>query len=132
MDTVKYGKLKERIKAVLIDSLVIMGLGLLAGFIFSGLENAPDSARLIAFLFVFFLYDPIFTSLFGGTLGHLMIGLRVRRGSDEEKRILFPLALVRFIVKAFLGWISLLTVSGSKQNKAIHDSIINSVVIVVE
>lgn len=129
MDSSKYGKLMSRVKAVIIDSLVIMGLGLLATFLLNKFENTPDSARLIAFLFVFFLYDPTFTSLFGGTLGHLIIGLTVRRESDESKKMFFPLAIVRFITKALLGWISLLTISSNDKRRAIHDLVANSVVI---
>jgi uncharacterized RDD family membrane protein YckC len=42
--------------------------------------------RIAAFLFVFVFYDPIFTSLFGGTLGHIMFGIRVK-GEDDESNI---------------------------------------------
>jgi uncharacterized RDD family membrane protein YckC len=129
MEKKGYGKLMSRVKAVFIDSLVIMGLGLLASNLLEKFENAPDSVRLFAFIFVFILYDPLFTSFVGGTIGHLLIGLRVRQSNDETKKIIFPLALVRFITKAFLGWISLLTVTGNSKNKAIHDSLVKSVVI---
>lgn len=125
----KYGKLINRIKAVLIDGVIIMMFGAVISVILSGFENVPDSLRLIIFLFVFLLYDPLFTSLFGGTIGHLIIGLRVRRVSDESKRIMLPYAVIRFLIKAFLGWISLLTISGNKKNKAIHDTVVGSVVI---
>jgi len=129
METKNYGTLINRVKALIIDSLVIMGMGVLFAIILSKFDNAPDSIRLISFLFVFFLYDPLFTSLFGGTIGHLIIGHRVLRDIDETKKLIFPLALVRFIFKSFLGWISLLTITGNKKNKAIHDSIVNSIVI---
>jgi uncharacterized RDD family membrane protein YckC len=59
----------------------------------------------------------------------MMIGIRVKRESDEKKNILFPLAIIRFIVKASLGWISLLTVTGNSKRKAIHDYLIGSVVV---
>ena len=129
MEIKNYGKLMNRVKAVFIDSLVYAGLGISMSAIFNKLEGAPDVARLIAFLVVFILYDPIFTSLAGGTIGHLLIGLRVRKGSDESKKIMFPLAVLRFLIKVLLGWISLLTITGNAKNKAIHDSAVNSVVI---
>jgi uncharacterized RDD family membrane protein YckC len=130
MNYTTYGTLIKRVKAIIFDLLVLVGLGLLATSILERFENSPDSARLIAFAFVFFLYDPLFTSFAGGTIGHLIMGLRVKREPDEEKNIIFPLAIVRFIIKAFLGWISLLTVSGNTKKKALHDMIVNSVVIV--
>ena len=98
-------------------------------YTFSNFEHVPDKARFAAFIFIFFLYDPIFTSVFGGTIGHMMFGLRVKRGNNHVKNILFPLAIIRFIVKVSLGWISILTVSGNKEKKAIHDIIVGSVVI---
>ncbi|MCT4587810.1 MAG: RDD family protein [Carboxylicivirga sp.] len=124
-----YGSLIDRIKALTIDSVVIMALGLITAISFSQFENIPDYIRGVAFVFVFLLYDPIFTSLFGGTIGHLLIGLRVKRDKDHSKKIIFPAAILRFIIKIFLGLISLLTVTGNKKNKSIHDSVVSSVVI---
>ena len=132
MSEVTYGKLLSRIKAVVIDIIVIGGLGLLTTSVFSKFESAPDWTRLFAFILVFILYDPLFTSFAGGTIGHLFVGLRVRKSSDETRKILLPVAILRFLVKAFLGWISLITVSGNKKNKAIHDAVAGSVVLQVE
>lgn len=129
MNDTKYGTLLNRIKAILIDGLVIIGFGLVATTILSKFETVGNSVRVIVFLFIFLFYDPLFTSFFGATIGHFIIGLRVRRENDETKKIIFPMALIRFIIKAFLGWLSLLTVSGSKKSKAIHDAIAGSVVL---
>ena len=59
----------------------------------------------------------------------MMIGIRVKRASDETKNILFPLAIIRYIVTAGLGWISLLTISGNAKRRAIHDYLVGSVVV---
>ena len=118
-----------RVKAVVADSITILVLMILVTYIFSIFDNVPDNARIIAFVFIFFLYDPIFTSTFGGTIGHMMFGIRVKRENNIQKNILFPFAIIRYLVKALLGWISLLTVSTSKKRKAIHDSLVGSVVI---
>ena len=119
----------DRVKAVLADSMMIILFMVIITYTFAMFENVPDYARIIAFVFVFILYDPIFTSVFGGTIGHMMFGLRVRREKNIMKNILFPLAVVRFIVKVLLGWISLLTVSGNEKRKAIHDYLVGSVII---
>jgi uncharacterized RDD family membrane protein YckC len=124
-----YPGVANRVKAVVSDSVVTLILVIIVTYIFSIFENVPDNARIIAFIFIFFLYDPIFTSVFGGTIGHMMFGLRVKREKDQMKNILFPLAMIRFLVKVSLGWISLLTVSGNKKRKAIHDYLVGSVVI---
>jgi uncharacterized RDD family membrane protein YckC len=119
----------DRIKAIMTDGIVIVVYMFVASYIFSLFESVPDNARIIAFVFIFLLYDPIFTSLFGGTIGHMMLGIRVKRESDEQKNILFHKAILRYLVKVLLGWVSLLTVSGNKKRKAIHDFLVGSVVV---
>jgi len=124
-----YPGVSDRIKAVVTDSIIIVIFMIIITYIFSNFEHVPDNARIFAFLFVFILYDPVFTSVFGGTIGHMMFGIRVKQENNQMKNIIFPLALLRFIVKASLGWISLITVSGNKERKAIHDYLVRSVVI---
>jgi len=119
----------DRIKAILTDSIVVIGLMFAASYIFSRFESVPDNARIIAVVFIFILYDPLFTSIFGGTIGHMIIGIRVKRESNETKNILFPLAILRYIVKAGLGWVSLIAVSFNPKKKAIHDYLVGSIVV---
>jgi uncharacterized RDD family membrane protein YckC len=119
----------DRIKAIITDGVLIIIFMFVASYIFSLFKTVPDYARIIAFVFIFLLYDPLFTSIFGGTIGHMIIGLRIKRESDEQKNILFPLAIVRYIVKVSLGWISLLTISANAKRKAIHDYLVGSVVV---
>jgi uncharacterized RDD family membrane protein YckC len=119
----------DRIKAIMTDGIVVVVYMFVASYIFSLFESVPDNARIIAFVFIFLLYDPIFTSLFGGTIGHMMLVIRVKRESDEQKNILFHKAILRYLVKVLLGWVSLLTVSGNKKRKAIHDFLVGSVVV---
>ncbi len=124
-----YGTLGKRVKAVAVDSIVIVIFGVLTSMTLKEFNEFPDHYRAVPFVFIFLLYDPIFTSLFGGTLGHLMIGLRVRKSKDESKRIIFPLALIRFVIKVSLGWISLLTVTGNEKKQSVHDTVVGSVVL---
>lgn len=129
MTEVNYPGVFDRIKASLTDGFVIIIFMVVISNIFSHFETVPDNARIIAFVFIFLLYDPLFTSIFGGTIGHIMIGIRVSRESNEQKKILFPLAILRYIVKASLGWISLITVSTNVKKKALHDYLVGSVVV---
>lgn len=124
-----YPGVSKRVKAVVTDSLVLVVLMIAATSLFDTFENVPDYARVVAFVFIFILYDPILTSTMGGTIGHMIFGIRVKREKNEQKNILFPLALIRFVVKALLGWVSLLTVSRNNKGKAIHDSCVGSVVV---
>jgi uncharacterized RDD family membrane protein YckC len=119
----------DRIKAAVTDSFVIVAFIALLSNVFSNLDNVPNSYRIVGFIFIFILYDPLFTSLFGGTIGHMIMKIRVKRTSNTEKNILFHSAIIRYIVKVLLGWISLLTVGTNKKHLAIHDMIAGSIVL---
>jgi len=125
----EYPGIPERLKAIFTDMLVLFAMVLGVTSIFANFKNVPEEARMVAFIFVFVLYDPLMTSFFGGTAGHFMQGLRVKQEQDETKNIYFHRALIRFILKAALGWLSFITISGSQKSLAIHDIAADSVVI---
>ena len=124
----KYAVLPDRIKAAFIDGIIIIAAMYAISEIFNLIENVPNSIRIIA-MFIVVLYDPFFISKYGGTIGHSYSGISVKKENDTTKNISFPISLIRFILKFLLGWISLLTVTGNKKKKAIHDFIANSVVV---
>jgi uncharacterized RDD family membrane protein YckC len=124
-----YPGITERIKAALIDSVVIVVFILLISSVFSLFNDLPTQIRIITFVFIFLLYDPIFTSFLGGTLGHLFMGIRVKRDNNQEKNINFFKAIIRYIFKVSFGWISLITIGGNKKRMAIHDLVVKSIVI---
>ena len=121
-----YPDIISRVKAVLIDALVLILLMYLATLLLAYFEDPKASVRIAVLVFIIVLYDPLFTSIWGGTIGHIINGLRVTRLTDPEKNILFPLAVLRFILKTALGWISLLSVTGDDKKRAIHDIAIGS------
>jgi uncharacterized RDD family membrane protein YckC len=129
MTEIKYGTLINRLKAILIDALVLLGLCMIATAVFSRIGYVSDTVRMVVFIFIFLLYDPLFTSIFGATIGHLIIGLRIRRAKDITRKLIFPMALIRFIIKGTLGFISLMTISITKKSRAIHDIVAGSVVL---
>ena len=126
-----YPTFNSRVIAAVIDSIIFLSFVFSITYILTNLNIVPDIdiAKTLAFIIIFVLYDPIFTSVFGGTIGHLIIGIRVKREKNQQKNILFPLAIIRFIVKVFLGWLSVLTVSSNNKRKAIHDLIVGSIVV---
>ncbi len=127
-----YPGLPERVKALIMDSVLIIVFMMLLTNIFSEFENLPLYTKKIAFVFIFVLYDPLFTSLFGGTLGHMRMNLTVRRIENTDKKIFFPLAILRYIIKFFLGWVSFLSIGSSEKNLTIHDKLSGSVVVYKE
>lgn len=124
-----YALLPDRIKAAFIDSIVLIAAMYGASEILNLFDNVPNSVKIIIALVLFVLYDPFFTSYFGGTIGHSYSNIYVAKDSDSTKKISFPMAVLRYILKVSLGWLSLLTVTGNKEKKAIHDLAASSVVL---
>ena len=131
-EEVAYAELMDRIKAAFSDMIVLVILIFLVTSIFSSYENVPTEARIGAFFGIFILYEPLFISLFGGTIGHFANGLRVKRSTAINRNIVFPLSIIRYGAKMLLGIISLFSISANAEGKAIHDIIVNSVVIKVK
>ena len=125
----KYPDLILRIKAAFIDGFLVFLFAYGLSDILLSFESVPNSVRVAAIVFLFTLYDPISISVFGRTIGQNAMGIRVKREDDEDKNISFPSALLRYILKAVLGWISFLTIGKSLKKKAIHDSAVHSVVV---
>lgn len=129
VDPINYPGVSERMKAMVMDSMFIVLMIFGVTYLFAQFDDVSATIRTVALVFIFGLYDPFMTSAFGATLGHRSMGIRVRRVSDHDRRISFPLALVRYVTKALLGWLSLLTVGSNKQKLAIHDMAVGSVVL---
>jgi len=127
-----YARLFDRVKAAFVDAIVLIAMMYAATEIFALFDNVPNYVRIIASVFIFLLYDPLFTSYYGGTIGHSFSGIGVRKDDNSDENLSLPFAILRFIFKAFLGWISLLTITGNEKRKAIHDFIAKSVVIEID
>jgi uncharacterized RDD family membrane protein YckC len=124
-----YALLTDRIKSAVIDSIVIIGFMYAVTEILALFNTVPNFVRIILFVFIFILYEPLLVSLFGQSIGHSFAKIRVVKDDRTKKKISFPIAIIRFICKVLLGWISLLTVSVNTKKKAIHDLVANSIVI---
>lgn len=127
-----YASISERVKAAFIDSLVLVAMMYASSDFLTMFDEVPKYLRWSLLVFVFILYDPLLTHFFGSTLGQSFIKIGVRTDNLQLKKISFPFAVIRFLFKATLGWISLLTIAGNKKSKSIHDLVANSVVIKVE
>ena len=124
-----YAFLPERIKAAVIDGILLIVAMYAVSEILSLFENVPNYVRISIAILLFLLYDPIFTSQFGGTIGHSYSKIMVKKDAVTEQNINLVPALFRFLIKFSLGWVSLLTVTGNQKKKALHDLVVNSVVL---
>ena len=125
----EYASLQSRIKAAVVDGILLIVLMYSTTEILNYFNDVPSSVRMYLFILLFVLYEPILVSIFGSTAGHYYSDIRVKRENNFNKNLIFPLALLRFILKLLLGWLSLLTITSSEKHQAIHDSIVKSVVL---
>lgn len=124
-----FPSLLARVKALVIDAIVLLILFSLASVLIDKFEQTPTYVRVFIFVFAFYIYEPLFVALFAGTIGHHVLGVNVKRINDPERKINALQAIVRFITKYLLGWISFLTLIGNKRKRAIHDLSSGSIVL---
>lgn len=128
----EFPSLVSRIQAIFFDTLILIGVFILAAYVISLFKETPGWTRALVFITMAFLYDPFMVSIFGGTVGHRMMKIRVKSYKNPEKNIWIAEAFFRFFIKATLGWLSFITVTGNERKRAIHDYASGSIVIVVK
>jgi uncharacterized RDD family membrane protein YckC len=112
-----YPSLLRRYVSTLIDLFVV--LGLLFAFAKSPLYDPNAAQPTVWPIWLVVVYEPLLTS-FACTAGQLCMHLRVRRVSDLRRPRLH-LTLVRWLVKALLGAVSILFLPSQRHRRAIHD-----------
>jgi len=123
-----YPLLGDRVQSTFIDMLIIVFSMFIFASLLERIKDVPDWVRMSLFVFIWVVYEPLCTSL-GCTIGNYIKGIRVRRYNNVDERINFFQALIRYVVKCCLGWISFVTIHGNKERRAIHDLFAGSVMI---
>lgn len=126
---IEFATINKRVKAAIIDSIFLIVIALLVGEFFAVAELNNATFKIIAFVLIFILYDPFFTSFYGATIGHSYNHISVKQENNPKKNINFHHAFIRFLIKVSLGWLSLLSIINSTNKKAIHDYAVKSIVI---
>ena len=117
---------KDRVMAGMIDSFIVLGLIAVIAKVLPSVYADADSFLMVIVSLVGLIYEPLCVSILRGTVGHKLKGLKVERTNGY--RLNFLLALMRFLVKTFLGVYSFLLMMGPRR-QAIHDRISQSVVL---
>ena len=129
-EQVEYPLLGDRVQSTFIDSILLVILMFIFASVLDRYENVPDWVRIALFIGLWAVYEPVCTSL-GCTVGNLIKGIRVRQHDGVTKRINIFQALLRYVLKIALGWVSFLTIHSNKERRAIHDLMAGSVMIKV-
>jgi uncharacterized RDD family membrane protein YckC len=128
MNAVAYPRLIKRVRAVLIDS-VLVPVSVVATLILGdALGVAHPTGKLLLLIGPVFVLEPGLVAITGGTVGHHLQGIRVARIGGESNINIFA-ATLRFVLKIVLGWLSFIFVLTTARHQAVHDLVARSVVI---
>ena len=127
MEAYFYPSVPDRIKAAVVDGLVVSVLLLAAGLVFQWIG---PTFQFVAALLVpaVLVYEPTMLRLRGQTIGHGVMGIAVVKASDGA-RLGFWAGALRFLTKATFGWLSLLLIFATPQRRALHDLVSGSLVV---
>ena len=126
---IRYSSISRRIEASIIDSLVILALFVGGALLIGHLEVQLIYARIAIFVAPFLLYEPLLISLSGKTVGYFLRSQRVVRKIDGS-RLSYPQAVIRFFFKGVFGIFSLVFMLATRKHQALHDLMVDSVVLV--
>jgi len=122
-----YPRLIKRVRAVLIDSVVVP-LAAVASFAAGYALGVTETwARVLLVAVPVLLLEPGLVAWTGGTIGHHVVGIRVTRTNGVSK-LNFIAATIRAVIKFVFGWFSFIFVLTTSKHQAIHDFVVGSVV----
>lgn len=128
MTAIAYPRLIKRVRAVLIDS-VLLPLAVFGTLIIGNAAGISSTlGRVILVLAPILILEPGMVAFTGGTIGHHLLKIRIAR-LDGKRNINFFAATLRFLLKMLLGWLSFIFVLTTTRHQAVHDLVARSVVI---
>jgi len=121
----------RRFRALCIDGLLlsIAGVGTIILLSALGVENGPID--MAAALLVVLMLEPVMVATLGGTIGHRLQAMRVRR-VDADVRLSLWAASLRFLLRNMLGVLSVPLMMATRQRQGLHDLLSGSVVVFAE
>jgi uncharacterized RDD family membrane protein YckC len=125
---VLYSTLPRRIKASIIDGVVLLMLMVLSPLAISTLIGRDTGANAFLMYMPPLLLEPLLISFIGFTLGQYIFGIQVIRAGSGGK---CPIAasFLRYFAKTILGGFSMVYMLFSRKHQAIHDHIAKTLVV---
>ena len=128
MNPIVYPRLIKRVRAVLIDSVLLPVAILVTLLLGNALGVSHPVGKAMLILAPIFILEPGLVAFTGGTVGHHLMKIRITR-TDGKRNINIFAAIVRFVVKLLLGWLSFIFVLTTAKHQAVHDLVARSLVI---
>lgn len=127
--TILYPPVADRLKAGFADGIFVFILSFFFTYLFSLFDEVDIKVKALAFAFTFLLYEPLMVSFLGGTIGHRMFDIRVKREKRTDKNLNLFAALIRSAVKLILGMISFAFAWFDSKQQTLHDHFSGSIVV---
>lgn len=127
--TTSYPRLIRRVKAMLIDGMLIL-FTLVLIMILVGERASRPTVMITSTILLVLFYEPVLTS-YAQTIGQRLMKIKVIAFDQPNKRIHIGKAYVRWIAKGLLGWLSFITINFDKDRRAIHDLASDSIMVEV-
>lgn len=124
-----YPQLQERTKSAMIDGVILISLIILTGDLIQLLPHPSNMLKGALFILYFVLYEPLLVSLRGGTIGHTLAGITIRKHHYTTEKINFFSALWRYILKISLGWLSVISYYSNPEGRMIHDKLSGAIMV---
>ena len=123
-----YAAFRLRFRALLVDVGISLAIFLIGGIVAGVVLEQYPLGRVAAFTLIvgtILCYEPIMVSQYGGTLGHRALNIRVVQ-ANTERNLTLPKAVVRALIKQFLGLFSLAFMFVTKKAQGLHDFAVGS------
>jgi uncharacterized RDD family membrane protein YckC len=128
---VLYSSLPRRIKAGIIDGVILLALFTLCPVIIGKLMGSNSRINGLVMFIPPLLLEPFLISYLGFTVGQYVFGIRVLR-SDTGKNCPLITSFARYYIKILLGGFSMVYMLFSKKHQAIHDHVAKTIVVLSE
>lgn len=125
---VLYATLPRRIKASIIDGVVLLALFIIFPLLVGTLIGRDTGLSAIAMFTPPLLLEPLLISFLGFTLGQYMFGIQVVR-LDTGGKCPLVASFARYFTKTILGCLSVAYMLFSKKHQAIHDHLAKTLVV---
>jgi uncharacterized RDD family membrane protein YckC len=123
-DDLLYPSVPARIKAGVIDAVLLAAV-MAAALVVYTLIGYETQLIILFVVAVFLLYEPLFVSYRGATVGHRLMGFQIIDGTTK-RTLSFTRSFVRFFLKTVLGIVSIVAAYLDKREQFLHDRIVGS------
>ena len=123
-----YPRLLRRVRAALIDSMIFLTVFAVWMMLLPTIVDSHYLVKAGTLVIPLLTLDPIAVAYTGGTVGHHIMGLRIR-DATLEKNIGIMRAMLREGLRLGLGWLSLIFVLTTRNHQALHDFATSTVVL---